>query len=150
MAWRAAWRPPLIGGMGPSPAALPSSHTAHAALGAPRVSLRRGERDDEGGAAAVGVGRAHVAAVGADDAGHDRQPEPGAGLAALAPALGAPETLEERVRIFGREAGAVVADLEAHLAVLAADVDLHRGVGGGVDERVADEVPEHLAQLVGV
>ena len=44
----------------------------------------------------------------------------------------------------------MVADLEPHLAVLAADVDLHRGVGGGVDERVADEVGEHLAELVGV
>ena len=83
-------------------------------------------------------------------AGHDRQPEPGAGLAALAPALGAPEALEERVRVVGGEAGAVVADLEPHLAVLAADVDLDRGVGGRVDERVADEVAEHLAQLVGV
>ena len=44
----------------------------------------------------------------------------------------------------------MVADLEPHLAVLAADVDLDRAVGGGVDERVADEVAEHLAQLVGV
>ena len=36
------------------------------------------------------------------------------------------------------------------LAVLAADVDLDRAVGRGVDERIADEVAEHLAELVGV
>ena len=66
--------------------------------GAARPSLRARQRDDERRAAAVGVGGAHAAAVRVDDAGHDRQPEPGAGLAALAPALGAPEALEERVR----------------------------------------------------
>ena len=83
-------------------------------------------------------------------AGHDREPEPGAALAALAPALGAPEALEQRVRVVGGEAGAVVADLEPDLAVLAADGDVDRAAGGRVHERVADEVAEHLAQLVGV
>ena len=45
-----------------------------------------GQRDDEAGAAARGVARAHVAAVGVDDRRHDRQAEAGAPAAALAPA----------------------------------------------------------------
>ena len=44
----------------------------------------------------------------------------------------------------------MVADLERDLAILAADADVDRAARGGVDERVADEVAEHLAQLVGV
>ena len=64
---------------------------------------------DERRAAARGVGRAHAAAVGVDDARHDRQPEAGASGATLAAALGAPEALEQRVGLVGGQPGAVVA-----------------------------------------
>src|SRR6476619_5487835 len=55
----------------------------------------RGQAHGEHRAAVRGVGRAHAAAVRVDDPGHDGQAEAGAALAALAPALGAPEALEQ-------------------------------------------------------
>ena len=83
-----------------------------------------------------------------DDRGDDREPEPGAGPAALAPALGAPEALEQRVarrRRAGRGRGR--GRRRRTLAVLAPDRDLDRRPRGRVHERVAQEVAEHLAQL---
>ena len=88
--------------------------------------------------------------MGVDDPGHDREAEAGAALAALAAALGAPEALEQRVGVVGGQAGAVVAHLEPDLLLPGADADVDRAPGGRVHERVAQQVAEHLAQLVGV
>ena len=115
-----------------------------------RAATGAGQRHDERRAAALGVGGRHAAAVRGDDRRHDGEPEAGAALAALAPALGAPEALEQRVGVVGRQAGAVVAHLEAHVRAVGGDADLDRRLGRGVDERVAQQVGEHLAQLVGV
>lgn len=51
---------------------------------------------EESGSAALGVGRMHAPAVRVHDGGDDRESQAGAGPPPLAPALGAPEPLEER------------------------------------------------------
>ena len=111
---------------------------------------RNGQGDDERGAPAVRVGGAHAPAVRADDRGDDREAEAGAALPALAAALGAPEALEQRVGVVRRQAGTVVAHLEADVPAVRGEDDLDRARGGRVHERVAQQVGEHLAQLVGV
>ena len=74
-------------------------------------------------------------------AGDDGEPEPGAGAAALAARLGAPEAVEQRVAVVGRQAGAVVAHLEADLARRSRATGTSIGVPGGrVHERVAHQV----------
>src|SRR3954449_1236953 len=85
-----------------------------------------------------------AAAVAVDDPGDDGQPEARAALAALAPALGAPEALEELAGLVGGQAAAVVADLERDVAALVAHGDLDGRAVGRVDERVAHEVGQHL------
>ena len=83
-------------------------------------------------------------------AGDDRQPQARAAAAALAPALGAPEALEQRLGVAGRQARAVVADLEAHVVARALELTSIGVPARRVDERVAQQVAEHLAQLVAV
>src|SRR4051794_35042824 len=88
--------------------------------------------------------------MAADDAGDDRQPEAGARLAALAPALGPPEALEDRLVLAARQARAVVAHAQAGAGARAVDADLDRAALRRVDDRVAQEVREHLLELVRV
>src|SRR4051794_30944080 len=114
------------------------------------MSVAGGESDFENPSPTRGVAGLHGAAVTAADPGADPKAEPGAVLAALAPAFGTPEALEQLVRVVGRQPGAVVAHLEPHGAVLAVDGDLDRRARGRVDERVAEQVGEHLTELVGV
>src|SRR5829696_2723967 len=80
---------------------------------------RCGQVHDERGAPARGVARLDPAAVRVDDAGHDREPQARAAAAALPSALRAPEPLEDLARVVGRQAGPVVAHLEAPLAAVA-------------------------------
>src|SRR3954447_12292683 len=121
---------------------------------APRAAapggLRRRQAHDERRPAVGRVARLHPAVMGVDDPGDDRQAEPGAAAALLAAALRAPEALEQLVRVVGRQARAVVADLDAHLTVGAHGAQLDRRARRRVDERVAHEVRQDLAQLVGV
>src|SRR4051794_9383923 len=77
------------------------------------------ERDGEARAASGRVGRRHLALVRGDDAGDDRQAQPGAGPALLAPALRAPEAPEQVLRVPLGQAGAVVADLEVRARLVA-------------------------------
>src|SRR3954464_11468527 len=63
------------------------------------LSARLRQLDHERRPAAGSVRRADEAAVRGDDPGDDGEPEPGAALAALAAALGAPEALEQRVGV---------------------------------------------------
>ena len=82
-------------------------------------------------------------------AGDDREAEAGAAAAALAPALRAPEALEQRVgvaRSAGRGRGRGPRGARRRRR---AQRHLDRRPGGRVHERVAQQVAEHLAQLVG-
>src|SRR5690349_10745592 len=103
---------------------------AHPATGS-RAGLRlagtlglRRKGHGERGAAVRGVVCGDRAPVRVDDPGDDRQPQAGAVLATLAAALGAPEAVEDLLVGTGRQARAVVADLEDHGAVLTAGGDL--------------------------
>jgi hypothetical protein len=69
--------------------------------------------------------------VRGDDPRDDRQAQPGAALAPLAPALGAAEALEQDLRVFRRQAQSVVPDPNAHLSV-ARRADRSIGVPSGV------------------
>ena len=130
---------------------------AESRLAAPGGELRRRrlrarrEQHGEAGAAARRVGRADAAVVGLDDPGDDRQAEPGARLAALAAALGAPEAVEQRVGVRPPAArGRGRAPARARRRRRAATATSIGVPGGRVDDRVAQQVGEHLAQLVGV
>ena len=103
------------------------------ALNCPRWPARRGRRqqDGEAGAAVGGVLGVHAAVVRLDDPGHDREPEAGAGRPALAPGLGAPEAVEERVGIVRRQPRAVVADADPDVVAERVTVT-STGVAGGV------------------
>jgi len=65
------------------------------------------------------------------------QPEPDAAATGVAQAL---EGLEEAVAVTGRDAGAVVDDLEFDPVAVAGGGDLDRPVGWGPDQRVGDDV----------
>ncbi len=80
-----------------------------------------------------------------DDSRDDREPQSGAGAAALAAALGTPEALE-RIAVGIGQAGAVVADLEALVGAVERDGHLDRCSGRCVHERVAHQVGQHLPQ----
>ena len=88
--------------------------------------------------------------MGVDDPGHDGQAEAGAGAARLRPPSERQKRSKSSLGVVGRQAGAVVAYLEADRPVLARGADADRGPGRRVDERVAQQVGEDLAQLVGV
>lgn len=90
----------------------------------------------------------HRAVVREDDRVDDRQPEARAAPAALAASLAAPEALEEHIRVGVRQPRPVVADLHPHLLAVAPHRHLDRRAARGVDERVAQEVAEHLAELM--
>src|SRR5919197_2849858 len=79
-------------------------------------------------------------AVGPGDELHNRQAEPCA--AAGAPRLRAAEALERVRDELGRNAGAVVEDVELGLSVVGADDEVDRAAA--VAERVLDEVRERL------
>ena len=71
-----------------------------------------GSSDPERRALARGRLDLHGAAVGLGDGGHDRQAEPGAALGAAAGRVGAVEALEDPVGLVGRQARALVGDLD--------------------------------------
>ena len=132
-------------------AILRKRRPAGGVAGGRAARARGGQRDGEARAAAGGVLGVHAAVVGVDDRGDDRQAEPGAGLAALAAALGAPEALEERA--CGSSPGSPgpwSRTSSTASSPAARTVDLDRRPRGRVDERVAQQVGEHLAQLVRV
>ena len=109
------------------------------------------DRDPEGGADGA-LDQMDVAAMGADQFGGNRQPEP----AAAGPAGGL-ERLEQMVAGLWRHAGAGVGNLDDRDRAFAApgDADLHgRGVARGPVfqrlRRVAHEVEQHAEQLIGI
>lgn len=88
--------------------------------------------------------------MGADQGLDDRQTEAGAGASRVgARAVGSIEAFEDPVGLFLGQAGSLVGDFEAGVAV--GDADADRGAGGDVGDGVADQVRDDLAQggLVG-
>src|SRR4051794_21434707 len=92
----------------------------------PLKALGGRQPHDERRATAGRVGGRHAAAVGVDDARDYRQSKARAGCAARAPALRAPEALEQLLAVVGRQARAMIANHQHDLAALARDADLDR------------------------
>src|SRR5687768_5599933 len=106
--------------------------------------LDRGERDGDRGALTGHAAQAELGAVGAGDALDDGEPEAGAAAA------GRVEGVEDPRLLVGRDADAVVADLEHHPRPLAAGGEAQLRLaaallGGG--ERVLHQVEQQLAHL---
>src|SRR6478672_3873129 len=105
-----------------------------------------GELDDERRSATGRLADPDAAAVRLDDRVHDREPDT---PAAAAGAVGAVEALEDVGALVGRYAVSVVADVQRDVErVHAADEDLDRGAGRGVDPGVGHEVGDDLSQLL--
>src|SRR5438045_2433287 len=113
---------------GSGPAVRPPCGDAERWLRAPLRGAR--QADHEARPAAVGIGGLDAAAVRVHDLGDDREPQPGAATSAPAPALGAPEALEEPARVTGREARPPIANLDDDRVAVRPDVHLDRRRAG--------------------
>src|SRR5213594_3345554 len=102
--------------------------------------------DVEGRPAALRLPDLDLPSVGRDHGAHDRKPETCPAAVPAAARVGAVERLEYAVAVRGGQAGPVVGDRELRRPVLGRDLDLHGRGRGCVDERVADEVADDLAQ----
>src|SRR5215207_1194513 len=84
------------------------------------------------------------------DRGDDRQPEAGAPVSTAAGLVGAVEALEHPLGLLGRQPGAPVTHLHAGegVAVSRSRADGHRDrrPGGGVTQRVVEQVGYHLPE----
>jgi hypothetical protein len=60
------------------------------------------------------------------------------------------KALEDQLKLIGRDPGAGVSDLDLELAVAGVGTHQDLVVGVGVRHGVANEVPEHLSEAVGV
>src|SRR5258708_22663391 len=96
--------------------------------------------------AAAGVGQGHVAAMRADDRADDREPQPRAAAVAAAAGISAVERLENPLQLVHLQSGTVVGHRHPADAVHSRDGDLNRGLRWSVDNRVADQVAEHLPE----
>ena len=77
----------------------------------------------------------------------DRQPEPGAAGRPRPRRVGPVEALEDALEVPLRDADALVADGDLHLAVAAAGADRHPGADRAVGHRVVDQVDQRRDQL---
>src|SRR5690242_21820105 len=106
--------------------------------------LRRRQVDPKAAAAALCRKADHRPAVAAGDVAHQRQPE-AAAAAGLARGRRAVERLEDALALGGRDAWAVIADVEDRARTLANDRQLDRAVAG-VAACVLEQVPHETAQ----
>src|SRR5438874_6089990 len=85
---------------------------------------------------------AKLAAVRADDALRDEEPETGAA------AVGVPVAIEDVGQVLGADAGARIRDLEGHAVGFDCHDERDAPIFGREFQRVAEEIAEHLQQAV--
>ncbi len=119
---------------------LPSQQ-ASAATG---VSSSRSEAQIEARSAWDAVAYGYSGAMRPDDLHDDRQTQSGA---VATSSLAAPEALEDVRTILHRDARAAVQNTDRPTRV---ELDDYLGVGGGVDERIFDEIAQGIGNRRGV
>src|SRR5882724_2290852 len=112
--------------------------------------FRDRQRNGEHGAGAVAAVRRRDGAVhGLHEAARDRKSETSAG-AHLVTLLGAVELVEDMLQVTGRDAVALVEDLQADRSPVTPALDSDRGAGTGIFRGIVQDVEQYLLEQHGV
>lgn len=114
-----------------------------------RSALVERQGDVEGGAAADDAVDGDRAAERVDDLLHQSEPDARAGTAAVGEVVGLVEFFEDVSQVFGRDALAIVGDVDTQHFVFGPECDVDAAMSVGEFEGVGEQVADYLGEIVG-